>query len=930
LAQRFAVRRRTPLLALLAALALTACSLAQTAAPPKPSSQLNEEGGMPVLQNYTAKDIGGGGQMWSILQDRRGLMYFGSGGVILQYDGVTWRTIFIPTGVVRSLALDDSGRIWLGGAANFGYLAPDAAGTLHFVSILDKAPAERGNFTSVWQTLVTPQGIFFRSYERLFRWDGEHMHVWPAAPKSRFEALSAVRGHIYTSQGGIGLEEIVGDDLRPVPGGDGYANSAKLFLYPYDAAHLIASARDQLLTLYDGQKVTPFPTQADDYLRKHRVYTSIVLPDGSLCVTTLDGGAVILGHDGKLRQILDPGAGLQSGNVLSAYTDREGALWLGLANGISRVEVNSPISLFSRTDTIDVAHFNGSVYVTSGGGSAPVQRLVSDPLTGRPSTVVLRGPSQAFSLTIFKDPAGKTPDQLLVATNDGVMRAEGDNLSFAMPAVHGPTEQTYDVYQSKKTPSRVFLGHANGVSSMRWDGKTWIDEGRLPNSVYSATNMVEDAQGILWVSGGDGGVLRVTVADTGAKDSKAEVISQNDGLPPGGYDVEFVAGSIYATGNRARHIFRWDEASHKFVVDDRFLLPTDAPDSTSSLLPGPDGKVWALNASSSDRRFGLFSRQPDGTWRADEDSYRKLNRFSVFNLHSESDGSIWVTGDQLIRFAPRTAQAAPQPVPVLVRQVNAGKQVVFGGMSVPGAPELRLPPGTDALRFQFAAISYDNPTETDYQYLLEGADRDWSAWGKQKEANYSGLGPGSYQFHVRARTDDGRIGDEGLFAFTIAPRWYRSTLAYVVYGLLLLLLAFVAWRLISRHEREKGRRKTEALEAQARALEATVNERTEEIRTQAAEITAQKDSIELLSEIGKEITASLDLNTILFKLYERVNQIVDASIFGVGLYRPEKHLIEYSLAIENGKRYAPYTRSTDDKNQFAVWCIDHRQPILLN
>ena len=109
-----------------------------------------------------------------------------------------------------------------------------------------------------------------------------------------------------------------------------------------------------------------------------------------------------------------------------------------------------------------------------------------------------------------------------------------------------------------------------------------------------------------------------------------------------------------------------------------------------------------------------------------------------------------------------------------------------------------------------------------------------------------------------------------------------------------------------------------------------MNERTQEIRAQAAEITAQKDSIELLSEIGKEITASLDLETILFKLYERVNQIADASIFGVGLYRPEKHLIEYSLAIENGKRYAPYTRSTDDKNQFAVWCIDNRKPILIN
>jgi len=147
-------------------------------------------------------------------------------------------------------------------------------------------------------------------------------------------------------------------------------------------------------------------------------------------------------------------------------------------------------------------------------------------------------------------------------------------------------------------------------------------------------------------------------------------------------------------------------------------------------------------------------------------------------------------------------------------------------------------------------------------------------------------------------------------------------------GVILALAA--GWVLISRHEQQKAQRKTAALEAQARALETLVTQRTEEIRSQAAEISAQKDSIEMLSEIGREITASLDLDTILFKLYERVNQFVDASIFGVGLYRPEKHLIEYSLAIENGKRYKPFTRSTDDKNQFAVWCIDNRKPIRIN
>ena len=159
---------------------------------------------------------------------------------------------------------------------------------------------------------------------------------------------------------------------------------------------------------------------------------------------------------------------------------------------------------------------------------------------------------------------------------------------------------------------------------------------------------------------------------------------------------------------------------------------------------------------------------------------------------------------------------------------------------------------------------------------------------KQTEANYSGLGPGSYTFRVRSRGSDGTCGSGGNLRVHHSSAWYRTTLAYILYGLLFLILAIAGWRLISMYEREKARRKTEALEAQAKALEATVNERTEEIRAQAAEISAQKDSIELLSEIGKEITASLDLNTILFKLYQRVNQIVDASIFGVGLVPARK------------------------------------------
>jgi hypothetical protein len=41
----------------------------------------------------------------------------------------------------------------------------------------------------------------------------------------------------------------------------------------------------------------------------------------------------IIGHDGKLWQIIDEGSGPLGSNILSAYQDREGALWLGLDAG---------------------------------------------------------------------------------------------------------------------------------------------------------------------------------------------------------------------------------------------------------------------------------------------------------------------------------------------------------------------------------------------------------------------------------------------------------------------------------------------------------------------------------------------------------------------------------------------------------------------
>jgi len=292
------------------------------------------EVGVPVIQGHSFKEYKDFGQVWTVMQDRSGLIYIGvSGGNILTYDGVTWRKIFTPMSVIRSLVQDETGRIWVGGSANFGYLEPDAKGTMVFVSILDKVEVKDRIFSDVW-ALTTPQGVYFRSFQMLLRWDGKAMHTWRPSQGGSFEAISMVGGHTYTAQFGVGLQEVVGDELRNLPGGDAYKASRKIFLHPYDAGRMLVQARGQLLTLYDGQKSVPFPTGADTYFAKHPPYFSTVLRNGNICVTTLDGGVMVVGHDGTLRQIIDKEDGLLDSNALSAMEDREGAVWIGSGYGV--------------------------------------------------------------------------------------------------------------------------------------------------------------------------------------------------------------------------------------------------------------------------------------------------------------------------------------------------------------------------------------------------------------------------------------------------------------------------------------------------------------------------------------------------------------------------------------------------------------------
>lgn len=115
-----------------------------------------------------------------------------------------------------------------------------------------------------------------------------------------------------------------------------------------------------------------------------------------------------------------------------------------------------------------------------------------------------------------------------------------------------------------------------------------------------------------------------------------------------------------------------------------------------------------------------------------------------------------------------------------------------------------------------------------------------------------------------------------------------------------------------------------------RLTNVVMKEKNAELKEKTKALEKSYRSVTVLSQIGRDITSTLDLDTILNTVYENVNHLMDATVFGIGIYKEKEDTIYYRLSVEEGKRYQPYTRNMSDKTQLAVWCIEHNKEVFIN
>ena len=893
-----------------------------------PASVRSPEAGHPFVRAYSPFDVGGASQIWSIIQDNRGILYFGVSEAVLEFDGATWRRIRIETGGSgRSLAIDQQGRIYVGSSSTFGYLAPDAHGELQFVSLTDRLPKNSPPITDVWRIFATDDGVVFQTEHAIYRWAKDRMEM--LLPASRFARAAYANKHVYVATPETGLNVLDGMTLHPLPGTSELRDEPFPVVLPYDGKRLLIGTRRNGLFLYDGGSMVPFRTELDDYIKTATLYRAIQMPDGTFVLVTTTQGFAVMDRSGRRVLQLRAADGLPSDAVYYAMAGREGGLWIGTDTGIARVDTPSPVSFFSAKDgvpalTQKMMRHDGRLYLaTSNGAAYFVPSTGTVPAHFEP----IRGvSSQTWDFGELADGVGR-PSRFVLASSTGFFEIDGDHVV----AIEAPADLSFKpavLRVSAVDPTRVWIGLFDGLASFRLQDGHWINEGRVPDVPLQIRYLQENPDGSIWAGTAQDGVLKVSFA-TPAQSGQArpplriERYGEAQGLPAGGVLVDRWGGTLYFTGGPQDHleVYRFDESAKRFIRDKTFDVVSYHPVVGGiGPIPGLDKHVY-VNWG---RETAVMTKRPDGTWDVDRNTFSRFGTSQPpQSLYAEASGVVWVQQPDLriVRVDTHAMDTTPAPpVPLVRRVATEHDELVFGGGgNLASVPELNA--ASNALRFEFAAATFVADSGTEFQSRLDGLDEEWSPWSTDTRRDYTNLGYGHYRFHVRARGVGGESTTESAFAFTILPPWYRTWWAKLGYALLAGLTFAVAAMTMRRRVVAKERQRAEFNEAR--------------VRTEAAETLARteregKKNVELISAIGREITASLDFETIFGRLYERLNELADADVFGVGLYDPQRRVIDYRLAMENGKRYAPYSRDMADRNQLPVWCIEHREPVFVN
>jgi serine phosphatase RsbU (regulator of sigma subunit)/ligand-binding sensor domain-containing protein len=299
----------------------------------------------------------------------------------------------------------------------------------------------------------------------------------------------------------------------------------------------------------------------------------------------------------------------------------------------------------------------------------------------------------------------------------------------------------------------------------------------INNDVY---NILEDSEGIVWFSSPNG------LGKLNPKTEKIKFFTEKDGLPTN------LIGAIQE--------------------DNYGNLWISSAAGLTTLVRNTEGeKETFINIDIKDGLQGYSYSL--ATWKA-------------------NNGELFFGGDNGVNyFIPgRTNQTKPK---IVITDFKISDVSVFNDITTSplkkdlnDTEELTLDYSQNDIAFQFSPIHYSRPERNLIAYKLEGFNKDW-VYSKLHFASFTNLDPGEYIFRLKAANGDGIWSDEEKTIFIeVLPPYWRTTFAYISYGIIIVGLVFGVDRFQRRRLLAKARERARIKESEMRAqLAEAENER---------------------------------------------------------------------------------------------------------
>ena len=779
---------------------------------PLPVSKAPDRGvaerGLPIFQQWFAKDYRSHHEVVHATQSAEGTMLFASLASVLEFDGVRWSKHLIPGAWVKQVALGPDGHVYVAADGEFGRLERTVSGGREYRSFVGLVPTNLMPFGVVRTIAARPDGIYFSAQTGVFRWKDNALQAWPIEGGKQTYLLSD-GPDLWLSNPAKGLHRfdgtawpLISDDPRIL------ANPRVCLARLPSGLRLMGLFRAGVFQ-WDGARLQPWTNAVAEELKNALIMDLQALPDGRVMVATGQGGLWILDGEGRLLQRFEHGVGLNNDTVFDLAADRAGGIWMGTRNGVARWDPELSVTRFDTRLGFPEALVLGflrhrevlHVMLTGVG----VYRLL-------PNTNTVAGgrfePLPVDIGTTYR--AASHPDGLLLGSDRGLFLWDGTSARRVIK----PSGNVRQVHLWKRDPQIVLVGTDSSAHVIRMEGKSARELATWPLG-GECLRLGEDPEGAFWIGVSARGFARISPPVT--RDDWASVrldifdTSRGLGEKDSFFQFEEGPGGLFFLSDRAG--YRFDAAAGRFVVEDRFKIGGQLGLYFGLQAASEDGTMWGgvTRVGSGDIYslpwpFGSFRRTNEGAfeWRSAPASWNALigeqGPYATFCEGSGESAVLWIAGESSLLRVGEVGRDRPRPeFPLQL----AGPRVGTRLYEASARNTLRFT--REPITFHVMAPRLDLGASVQYQSRLLGFHDDWSEPTVNREISYSGLSGGPFVLETRAIDADGRTSEPARSVFEVAPPWYRSGRALAGYALMALMgiQSFVRWRLSRSEQRRR-------------------------------------------------------------------------------------------------------------------------------